>query len=315
MYVVTDINVPYLSDMTLVYTILGTILVYTSLKCGLIKNSGAYFEFFQTCAIPLAIINENSNVEYENEEFKKVKGNEDYLLQKQQLLNGTLLILQDVENIKRLQNQLTRENKKIEYSNKLLQKKKEILQNEKQLEQRTILLEKIEEQIKNKKMVLEKLLNELPIEINKNNRKETKDALNEIKIVIGYLKRKTSLLLLAEQKKEITKDEVKLLFNESFNDLKQFGINAGIGIDVKPIPVDTLNKFYDIYNELITCLKTKCVDIWLTIKKRKVWELEVTIDGITIENLELKMPLKYGVNYEVRYDDGDTLICFKEKQE
>ena len=73
LYVVTDIAVPYLSDMTLVYTILGTVLVYISLKCGLVKNSGAYFEFFETCNVPLAIENEKQDIEYQNAQYTNKK--------------------------------------------------------------------------------------------------------------------------------------------------------------------------------------------------------------------------------------------------
>ena len=69
----TDIFIPYLFDMTLVYTILGTILVYVSLKCGLVKNSGAYFEFFETCNVPLAIVNEKQYIEYQNAQYEKQK--------------------------------------------------------------------------------------------------------------------------------------------------------------------------------------------------------------------------------------------------
>lgn len=72
-----------------------------------------------------------------------------------------------------------------------------------------MLLDKVEKQIKNKKNVLEKLLNNLPETIIDENKNQTKETLNEIKIIVGYLKRKTSLILLAEQKQEITKDELK----------------------------------------------------------------------------------------------------------
>ena len=71
LYVTIDISVPYLSDMTLVYTILGTMLVYVSIKCGLVKNSGAYFEFFETCNVPLAIVSEKQDVEYQNAQYRK----------------------------------------------------------------------------------------------------------------------------------------------------------------------------------------------------------------------------------------------------
>lgn len=311
-YVACDIYIPYLSDMTLVYTSLGTLLVYVSMKCGLIKNSGSYFEFFDTCNVALAIVNEKSDIEYQNIRYKEQKESKDMILQKQELVSGTLLVLEDVGKIKKLQDSLKEEIEKLEYSNKILEKNKEILQKEKQIEQRTLLLNKIEKQIKNKRSILEQLLNELPIEINKDNKKQTKETLNEIKIIVGYLKRKTSLILVAEQKEEISKDELKLLFNESFNDLKWFGINAGIGLDDIEIPIEIANKFYDIYNELMTRIKNNIVDVWITIKKRRVWELEMVFDGVNLEKRLLEV--KGRSNCLITYDDESTIICFKEAE-
>lgn len=311
-YVVGDLYVPYLSDMTLVYTILGTILVYVSLKCGLVKNSGAYFEFFETCNVPLAIVNEKQDIEYQNAQYRKQKANSNMLLEKQKLNSGTLLVLNDVEKLKSLQKELKTENEKLEYINKILENKKEVLQKEKQIKQHALLLDKVEKQIKNKKNVLEELLNNLPETITTENKKQTKETLNEIKSIVGYLKRKTSLILLSEQKQEITKDELKLLFNESFNDLKWLNINAGIGLDECPISVSIAGKFYDIYNELLTKIKKENLDIWLTIKKRDVWEFEITFDGIRLEKPELKLPNEYKMECIFTLEDDSTIVCFKE---
>lgn len=312
LYVVTEIPIPYLSDMTLVYTVLGTLLVYVLLKCGLVKNSGAYFEYFETCNVPLAIVNEKADIEYQNTRYKEQKASKNMLLQKQKLNPGTLLVLEDVGKLKSLQNNLKKEIEKLEYSNKILEKNKEILQKEKQIKQHTLLLDKIEKQIKNKRFVLEQLLNNLPAKITKENKNQTKEILNEIKLVVGYLKRKASLILFAEQKNEISKDELRLLFNESFNDLKWLKINAGIGLDEKPIPVSIANKFYDIYNELLTKIKKENLDIWLTIKKRDVWEFEITFDGIKLERPELNLPKEYNMDSFFTFEDEGTIVCFKE---
>lgn len=312
LYVATDIFVPYLSDMTLVYTVLGTLLVYVLLKCGLVKNSGAYFEFFETCNVPLAIVNEKADIEYQNTRYEEQKASKNMLLQKQKLNSGTLLVLEDVGKLKSLQNNLKKEIEKLEYSNKILKKNKEILQKEKQIEFHTMLYNKVEKQIKNKRFVLEQLLNNLPTKITKENKNQTKEILNEIKIVVGYLKRKTSLILFAEQKNEISKDELRLLFNESFNDLKWLKINAGIGLDEKPVPISAANKFYDIYNELLTKIKKENLDIWLTIKKRDVWEFEITFDGIRLEKPELNLPKEYKMEYIFTLEEDSTIVCFKE---
>ncbi|MGN1227789.1 MAG: hypothetical protein ACI4TX_04005, partial [Christensenellales bacterium] len=210
------------------------------------------------------------------------------------------------------QNNLKKEIEKLEYSNKILEKNKEILQKEKQIKFHTMLYNKIEKQIKNKRFVLEQLLNSLPVEITKENKKQTKETLNEIKIIVGYLKRKTSLILLTEQKDEISKDELRLLFNESFNDLKWLKINAGIGLDERPVPLNIANKFYDIYNELLTKTKKEGLDIWLIIKKRDVWEFEIVFDGMRLEKPELDLPKEYGIEYFFTYEDESTIVCFKE---
>ena len=311
LYVTVGIKIPYLSDMTLVYTTLGTLLVYVSIKCGLIKNSGAYFEFFETCNMPLAIMDERQNVGYQNIRYREQKSKKDMVLKKQSLSSGTLFVLEDVGNLKNLQKELKAEINKLEYTNKILEKNKKLLQKEKQIEQRTKLFEKVEEKILDKRNTLENLLNQLPTAITVDNREKTKETLGEIKIIVGYLKRKTNLILLAEQKSMMSKNELRLVFNESFDDLKWFGINAGIGLDEDDIPVDIANKFYDIYNELITKVKRRNLDIWLTIKKRDVWEFEITFDGQKISKPDLKLPKEYGIEYNYDFCD-DTVFSFRE---
>ncbi|MGN1227077.1 MAG: histidine kinase N-terminal 7TM domain-containing protein, partial [Christensenellales bacterium] len=120
LYMVNGITIPYLSDMTLVYTVLGTLLVYVLFKCGLVKNSGAYFEFFETCNVPLAIVNKAADIEYQNTRYKEQKSSDNMNLQKQILNSGTLLVLEDVGKLKSLQNNLKKEIEKLEYSNKIL---------------------------------------------------------------------------------------------------------------------------------------------------------------------------------------------------
>lgn len=311
-YVATDIPVPYLSDMTLVYTLLGTLLIFVCLKCGLVKNSGAYFKFFETCNVPLAIVSDNMEIKLENDKYCKQKSNENMLLKKQKLTSGWLYVLDDIEKLKTLQKDLASQNEKLEFSNKILQKNSEILQKEKQIEQHVRLLEKVEKQIKNKKIVLEKLLSDLPEKITSENKLQTKETLNEIKIVVGYLKRKTNLILLAEQKKEMTPNELRLLFEESFNDLKWLGIAAGLGLEEQDIPTDIAGKFYDIYSEIVTRTAKRNMDIWLAIKKRGTWQFELTFDGIKLEEPQLELPQKFAMTYDTRYEDGDTVMLFKE---
>ena len=69
-----------------------------------------------------------------------------------------------------------------------MENKKEILQKEKQIKQHALLLDKVEKQIKNKKNVFEELLNNLPETITTENKKQTKETLDEIKCIVGYLK-------------------------------------------------------------------------------------------------------------------------------
>ena len=138
--------------------------------------------------MPLAIVNEKQYIEYQNAQYEKQKTNGNMLLQKQKLNSGTLLVLDDVEKLKSLQKELKTENEKLEYIN-ILENKKEVLQKEKQIKHHALLLDKVEKQIKNKKNVFEELLNNLPETITTENKKQTKETLNEIKSIVGYLKR------------------------------------------------------------------------------------------------------------------------------
>ena len=310
-YVLTKISLPFFYDMSLVYVTLGTLLAYFSFKSGLIKNSGNYLEFFETCASPLAITNNQGEVVYQNEKYMQVQNNKNYVLESQPITNGTLLTYEDVGKLKSLQKELTHEINSLKHSNKLLEHKKDILQKEKQIEQHTKLLNKIEKQVESKKLRLEKLLSTLPNEITAENKVETKEILNEIKLIVGYLKRKTSLILHSEQKDIIPRNEVVLLFKESFNDLKNFGINAGIGIREEELPSDIILKFYDIYNELMCGLISSKFDVWITINKKDLWEFKLTFEDKNIDKKTLKLPKEYNIEYIYEMVDTTAIYCFK----
>ena len=115
----------------------------------------------------------------------------------------------------------------------------------------------------------------------------------------------------AEQKNTISKDELYLIFNESFNDLKFFGINAGIGIAQNEIPAEIAIKFYDIYNELICKLNDKSLDIWLAMKKQGCWKFELTFDNKCLDKIDLKLPKEYGFEYSFEQHEDCTIFCFK----
>lgn len=170
LYISVKIKIPYLNDMTLVYVVLGTLLAYVSFKSGLINNSGNYLEFFETCANPLAITNNNGEFVYQNSQFGQLQDDKNYILEKQSITNGTLLTLEDVGKLKSLQEELKHDIEQLEFSNKILQRKKEILQSEKQVEQRTKLLNKVESQIESKRIELEKLLSTLPSQMTTENK-------------------------------------------------------------------------------------------------------------------------------------------------
>ena len=310
-YVLTKISLPFFYDMSVVYVTLGTLLAYFSFKSGLIKNSGNYLEFFETCASPLAITNNQGEVVYQNEKYMQVQNNKNYVLESQSITNGTLLTYEDVGKLKSLQKELTHEINSLKHSNKLLEHKKDILQKEKQIEQHTKLLSKIEKQIESKKLRLEKLLSTLPNEITAENKVETKEILNEIKLIVGYLKRKASLILHSEQKDIIPRNEVVLLFKESFNDLKNFGINAGIGIREEELPSDIILKFYDIYNELMCGLIASKFDVWITINKKDLWEFKLTFEDKNIDKKTLKLPKEYNIEYIYEMVDTTAIYCFK----
>ena len=158
---------------------------------------------------------------------------------------------------------------------------------------------------------MEKLLSTLPNEITAENKVETKEILNEIKLIVGYLKRKTSLILHSEQKDIIPRNEVVLLFKESFNDLKNFGINAGIGIREEELPSDIILKFYDIYNELISSLIASKFDVWITINKKDLWEFKLTFEDKNIDKKTLKLPKEYNIEYIYEMVDTTAIYCFK----
>ena len=311
-YLTTKITIPVLRDMSVVYVVLGSLLAFVLFRSGLIKNSGNYAEFFETCATPLAIFDQQNNAKYLNAKFCELKDDQDYIITKHPITNGVVLSKKDVGKFKKLQQELTTEIENLNYTNKILERKKEVLQNKKQIEQHNLLLSKVEKQTKSKRTQLDALLASLPNKINQKNKKSTHQTLNQIKLIVGYLKRKTSLILNAEQNNFVTKDELRLLFNESFNDLKAFGTNAGVGIAVDKIDTHIAIKFYDVYNELISLLNYKNVDMWLTINKRETWEMEITFDNANLGKIELKLPDEYKLSFSIKTAEDCTVVCFKE---
>lgn len=211
-------------DMTIIECLFIITTLESCIRCNLIQNNSHYKELFATTIIPVIIVDNNYN-EYLSsysyfpisiELMKKAQTSpviisNKYRLSSLSIKNGTAFWLDDISKLSEILDELEDKYKYLSLQKDMLQKEVATRKKERRLVEGNRLFNAVMKQTKNELLLYSNLIEKLdktddPIEIKK--------LATKLAIVCTHIKRRSNLVLLAENNDNIEPVEIYYAINE-----------------------------------------------------------------------------------------------------
>lgn len=235
-------HIKVLNDFAASISVLLMMLMEILIDIGLIQNNGRYVKNFTQSMMDIRIKDEEGNILY-----KTATDNNSIYIKEEQFSFGKyhIQIKEDLSEIKKLEEEIAKENQNIIDKNKKLQTLIQIRKQEQPLSYRLSLIHEIEENIHNSKLEVLKISGDLPDKMDDN----AKRQLGYIELLLGYMKQKCMLLLNAKEETNISIDNLKLLTNVISRDIQNAGFDD-VGVNILK-QIDTDISYISLINDFI----------------------------------------------------------------
>ena len=214
----------------MVYSLLFILFFEVLFSNGLIQNNGQYIKHFNSCMLPLKIIDDNGENIYTSQMFDEqsyyLLDNDKKLFTSMPILGGKIIIEEDISKLKELQNKLDKSIDELSQANEILMKRTSIENESIRLKIREQLYNEIDVEIAKKSKEIGDLVSLLPDEVNYANRNNAIDILSKIRLRIGYLKQKSLLILQSKIDNKVSNGDFNLFLNVITHDIKNLGFSS-----------------------------------------------------------------------------------------
>lgn len=236
------------------------------LRSRLIPHNINYVGFFKNMKVPILITDTELNsvhstalpVDVDQAELVLAKDgpfyhDEDTKLQGMKIRAGYTFWTSDEHELRKQRSRLAEANQLLSEENDLISVENKLKEQKARLEAQGWVYRMITNAISSKQMKIEDILNKTDPESS-----GFSDSLGKVCVYNAYSKRKANLLLLTDSALPDSNRELFLALAESCRFLRCCGIDAAaIGEEYSSFPLDTVNRLYDAFEEVIeTCLSS-----------------------------------------------------------
>lgn len=286
----------------------------------LIPNNYKYKKIFKNSHLPLEIVSNdgrlriktNHNIEIENNIITDIKaGNCENIyktknkIQNVKKINGGYAVEEkDLSEIHKLENKLKATNQQLLKQEKILQKQKKIKSEIYETKLKNEIVELLDDTIEQKKELITKKLDEM----------QTVDfkKMQEIKLLINYCKRMSSLVISNYNKEIYNNERLKIILNELLEETKALNVNGVLQMNKFEITSSETAIIYESVFEIITNLKY--VNFILNIQINNTYiEMKFLFD-CNINNLKNKiekLDLKRVIGIEEKSNENEKILKLK----
>ena len=258
----------------------------SNLNIAIISNSGEFIlNTLNKIEIPVEII----------EDIKANKPKDNYYdeFQVLRITNGYAISKREIEGIKKLKEEINNKNIELKKQQKLLINEQNVKQKLHDIKVKNQINEELEDNIKEKKDEIEKLLNSSKI--------IDKKELSQIKLLVGYCKRMGTLVISTHNSEKFSLERVRIILDELLEDFKVKDIDATYVIN----DIITLSsmEMSDLYNTIFEILRNvENVGVLIIIKKvNNLISLKFRIDK-EISKINIDKEIK-----QVYTEDGTSI--------
>lgn len=315
-------NVPIIrnTNMSVIIGTLFCIGIELLFDFKLIPNNYKYKKIFIDSNLPLEIVSNdgrlriktNHNIEIENNiitDIKVGKCENTYKtknkIQNVKKINGGYAVEEkDLSEIHKLEKKLKETNQQLLMQEKILQKQKKVKSEIYETKVKNEIVELLDETIEEKRDLITKMLDEM----------QTVDfkKMQEIKLLISYCKRMSSLVISNYNKEIYNNERLKIILNELLEEAKTLNVNGVIQMNKFEITSSETATVYESVFEIIKSLKD--VNFILNIQINNTYiEMKYLFD-YNINNLKNnieKLELKRVIEIEEKSNENEKILKLK----
>lgn len=315
-------NVPIIrnTNMSVIIGTLFCIGIELLFDFKLIPNNYKYKKIFIDSHLPLEIVSNdgrlriktNHNIEIENNIITDIKaGNCDNTyktknkIQNVKKINGGYAVEEkDLSEIHKLENKLKETNQQLLMQEKILQKQKKVKSEIYETKVKNEIVELLDETIEEKRDLITKMLDEM----------QTVDfkKMQEIKLLISYCKRMSSLVISNYNKEIYNNERLKIILNELLEEVKTLNVNGVVQMNRFEITSSETAAVYESVFEIIKSLKDVNFILNLQINNTYI-EMKYLFD-CNINNLKNnieKLELKRVIEIQEKLNENEKILKLK----
>ena len=253
---------PFFGDITAVYCVLTAIVFECCIQCGLIQSNSRYVEMFRSSTVAAQITDKDLNVCYAAENAKSV---EKHILERAKvdaviLDNGIRLCAEpisggyvywqeDISTMLTVIGELSGIREELKTYGGLLEEENKQKRRRKRLEEQKRLFERVQETIKPH---IASIKNEAKKLQTAQTDDEAKRALGKLSVIGAYLKRRSNLIMLADNLGKIPSEELHLCLRESESNLSLYGVTCTLCFKLSgELPFGTAGTLFDFYEAVV----------------------------------------------------------------
>lgn len=203
----------------------------SNLQLKLIPNNIRYKRPFKNSNLNIAIVSDNgelilntlNKIEIPSEIIEDIKANkpkDNYYdeFQVLRITNGYAIFKREIEGVKKLKEEIHNKNIELKKQQKLLINEQNVKQKLHDIEVKNQINEELEDNIKEKKEKIEKILN--------SSKRIDKKELSQIKLLVGYCKRIGTLVISTHNSEKFSLERIRIILDELLEDFKVKDIEA-----------------------------------------------------------------------------------------
>ena len=249
------------SDMTAALCLLFALIIESCIQCGLIPSNTGHAQLFAASTISAQITDQNGKCIYQSQgsEYivpkiakqviqRPVMSENGIRLSGKPIWGGYVLWKENLSELQEILKELEDRKEELKDANLI---EEENLRTKKQVERlsvQTQLYDKIQKQTARQSTLLAKFMEAYAME---ENEKERKKILGKIVVIGAYIKRRSNLILIAEQSAMFPIRELELCFRETIRSLEWNHVEAAFVTSLDEIRSEDAMQIYDFLEAVI----------------------------------------------------------------
>lgn len=248
-------------DMTATLCLLFALIMESCIQCGLIPSNTGYAQLFASSTISAQITDQSGNCIYQSQDSeciapeiarravqRPIMLENGIRLSGKPIRGGYVLWKENLSELQEILRELEDRKEELKDANLIAE---ENLRTKRQVEKLSVknqLYDKIQRQTARQSKLLAEFIEAYSVEEDEEKRKK---ILGKIVVIGAYIKRRSNLILIAEQTVKISIRELELCFRETIKNLEWNHVEAGFSTYVDEIRSEDAMKIYDFFEAVI----------------------------------------------------------------